>query len=59
MTITEEIKTKLEIVEKTQDVINWNIAVIRFTNFLGDNKLFVFNTDNDTIQNFSVKFHYK
>lgn len=56
MTITEEIKTKLEIVEKTQDIINWTIAVVRFTNDLGDNQLFVFNTDNDTIQNFSVKF---
>lgn len=56
MTITEEIKTKLEIVEKTQDTVNWTIAVVRFTNDLGDNQLFVFNTDNDAIQNFSVKF---
>ena len=56
MTITEEIKTKLEIVEKTQDTVNWTIAVLRFTNDLGDNQLFVFNTDDDTIKNFSVKF---
>ncbi len=56
MTITEEIKTKLEIVEKTQDTVNWTIGVLRFTNDLGDNQLFVFNTDNDALKNFSVKF---